>query len=151
MKSIFITWLFCTNVSLLEQADFPRTVFFSLFVTRQTTWLMHIKWKIIMSIVNKVSSRLQINCWMLNGLVKTINQELGQVVWKPFKSNPGFKVKNAFPAYILCSLRLFKPKQKEKQYKLTNLLKSYKTKIIRNLTNPGLDFQIRHWTTLPWA
>ena len=47
---------------------------------------------------------------------------LGRVVQKPVNANPGLKVnlrvdfsciKMFFTAYVLCSLRLFKPKTKE--------------------------------------
>ena len=72
--------------------------------------------------------------------------EQGQVVRKPINANPGLKVnrsirfsgiKTFFTTNVLCSLRLFRLKLKDKQYKQKISPKSYKTEV-KILANPVL-------------
>ena len=62
-----------------------------------------------------------------------------QVVKRPVNAHPGLEVNQSinFPrvqAHVLCSLRLFKLKIKDKQYKQKTSPKSYKTTILQKFS-----------------
>ena len=73
----FITWLskpILHRCLTIGTRRFPKNCLLSTFCFLPDHMAnAQIKWKLIMvPTVNKVSSRLQINCWLLKGLMKTI-------------------------------------------------------------------------------